>query len=227
MRELIERLESRHLRESEVWVDENGWAHDDEGNKWKVGSGAPSGVYKGTTFRSGRSYAAYRNQGQGVLGPADKSADRPAPSQAEGMIARVEKVLKRVPNNSFLTSILDQLKRGRSLSEKQVAALEKFEGGPKFPATTATAKPTEAAPPKAEPSTAAAGQSGASNERLDAIDGLLARHPGDRFYTSLRDQVSRGRVLSDKQKAALASALRRAGRHDRAKLFEQCESLFF
>jgi len=224
MRALIERLE---LQESEVYVDDKGWAHDDEGNKWKVSAGAPQGVYKGTTFRSGRSYKAWRGTGQGVAAPADKGSD---------YLARVKGLLQAMPDNRFLLSLRSQLVGGRSLSPKQVAALEKFEKprsrtleAPKAAADPAEkAKPATVATPKDPPSMAAAGvdsrarspDAAGTNERLSALDELLQKKPGDRFIQSLRDQVNRGRPLSDKQKTALRQNFHRARMSDRAKLFE-------
>lgn len=43
----------RHLFESEVWVDDEGYAHDDEGNKWYVGKQKAGYIGKGGSLSGG------------------------------------------------------------------------------------------------------------------------------------------------------------------------------
>ena len=58
----IIREEASRLLEYEVYVDEKGYAHDDEGNSWYVGKGYGGGTYAGTRapFSGRRGPRAYR-----------------------------------------------------------------------------------------------------------------------------------------------------------------------
>jgi len=103
MRVLLERLEA--LDESEVWVDVNGYAHDDEGNVWRVGT-----QHSGHHGKSGSLGGGSRRPRSTFRGSK--------PSQDMAKIAALAKALERRHNN-FLSSVSQQLTRGRTLSEKQ------------------------------------------------------------------------------------------------------------
>ena len=96
------------LHEYEQYVDEDGWLHDDEGNKEFVGKGVASGTY-------GLHDSPLR--GGGYSNPGRKTTYTGASANAS-MVKAVEMALASKPNN-FLTSILSQLKAGRGLSGKQ------------------------------------------------------------------------------------------------------------
>lgn len=55
--------------------------------------------------------------------------------------------------------------------------------------------------------------------KLDALDALLAKRPGDRFISSIRDQVARGRSLSEKQLKAVRLNMYRNGLKPKADHF--------
>jgi hypothetical protein len=139
---------------------------------------------------------------------------------------RVAEMRARYPTNDFLKSLQSQLDRERPLTHKQVAALEKFEARAK---TTGAHRSAQPAAPKAPPSAARAtakvpGTPAKSpieaNAQLAAMDVLAKKKPGDKFLQSLRDQIARGRRLSDKQKTALRRNFHRLRMDDEAKLFE-------
>jgi hypothetical protein len=66
--------------------------------------------------------------------------------------------------------------------------------------------------------------SSANKPQLEALDGLLAKRPGDRFIKSLRDQVAQGRKLSDKQLKAVRQNLYKNRMKDKADLFRAAGS---
>lgn len=88
--------------ESEVYVDPQGYAHDDEGNVWKTGRG--SGVYSGSEFH-----------------PPDRTyrARRHVDFNTQLQLVALEKALKARPGDRFLTDIRRQLEKGHRLSDKQ------------------------------------------------------------------------------------------------------------
>jgi hypothetical protein len=55
--------------------------------------------------------------------------------------------------------------------------------------------------------------------QLEVLDALVARRPSDSFLKSLRDQVARGRTLSEKQLSAVRQNLYRNQMKDKADLF--------
>lgn len=109
--ELRQRIRE-YLVESQVYVDEHGYAHDDEGNTWFAGRGR-RGTYKGTSF--GRSFGY--GGSQRPLTTAD-----PNPKLA----AAVDALSAKLPNNNFVASIRSQLRRGSNLSKKQRDVIAKI-----------------------------------------------------------------------------------------------------
>lgn len=113
LREFLIEVVKEVLAESEIYVDENGWAHDDEGNRWFVGKGRPG---TGATY----SASGYRKQfGGGASSPAGGRQPL-SPEQRQAIATLVQ----RVPGNDFLMSISSQAARG--LTAKQKAAIKKF-----------------------------------------------------------------------------------------------------
>ena len=63
--------------------------------------------------------------------------------------------------------------------------------------------------------------SSVDKNKLNAMDALLAKRPGDRFLTSIRDQVARGKALSEKQLKIVRQNLYRSGLKPMADHFRQ------
>lgn len=95
-----------------------------------------------------------------------------------GLKARLDAIQAQMPNDRFIKSLQDNLKRRGGLTQKQINAITKIENqlaGPKDQAL------------------------------IDRINAVLAKSPnGNSFLESLRDQVANGRTLSKKQLEALA-----------------------
>ncbi len=91
----------------EVYVDEFGMAHDDEGNTWRAGPGYGQGTY------------GLRNAPR----PSRQRSPRPSPSVDKKKLDAMNALLAKRPGDSFLTSIRDQVARGEALSEKQLKAV--------------------------------------------------------------------------------------------------------
>lgn len=111
---------SQVINESEVYVDENGYAHDDEGNSWYVGKGGAGGVYKASTF--GRS----RYGGGRSSGGAGSYSSQPKPPRASAdaaQVAAIQKLAAARPGSNFVMSIKTQVERGGNLSPKQKAVV--------------------------------------------------------------------------------------------------------
>jgi hypothetical protein len=119
------------LSESEVYVDERGYAHDDEGNTWRV-SGMQPGVYKASQF-------PYQDRNSPM--PKRQRRLNLSPNYSERQkeqLAAIDAVLKKMPNNNFMGSIRRQVEQGVFLSEKQkkaaIGILKKFRLGDKVKA---------------------------------------------------------------------------------------------
>lgn len=90
----------------EVYVDENGMAHDDEGNTWRAGPGYGQGTY------------GLHNA------PGLPRRRRPAPSVVDQKkLQALDSLLVKRPGDKFLRSIRDQVARGKRLSDKQLKAV--------------------------------------------------------------------------------------------------------
>lgn len=104
--------------ESEVYVDENGYAHDDEGNRWFVGKGFAPGDYRPREVPLPSS-------------PQRSRWERPEPSSRpivdnSKRIAAFEKLPERQRTGTFGASILRQLQAGKALTEKQKSAVRQM-----------------------------------------------------------------------------------------------------
>jgi hypothetical protein len=190
-------------RAYEIYVDSYGMAHDDEGNTWDA-MGTPPGVYAGA--------AARRVRG----GPAPvRRAPRPSDPDYSKKYEVLFELVKKNPNNSFLQSLLAQLVSRRSLSPKQEQAVLKFLRNPEHVVLFGGTPPTPPPSRRPDPEVSA----GMQEVRLQAMDNLLKRRPGDSFLMSLRDQIARGRTLSEKQLTALRQNFYRAGMKTEADMF--------
>ena len=105
------------LVESEIYVDENGTARDDEGNVWRTR--AAPGVYKASDFV--RRYGA---PGESHGGRQYSSQPRPPRTTLDAsQVAAIGQLYARMPGNNFVASIKSQVDRGGSLSPKQKAVI--------------------------------------------------------------------------------------------------------
>jgi hypothetical protein len=102
-------LGSKNLFEFEVYVSKDGWANDDEGNRWYVGPRYAEGTY------GGREASAIASAGQ----PRSSARHRPVNLRAVQQRAAILRALEYQPRNKFLLSISQQLADGRALSAKQ------------------------------------------------------------------------------------------------------------
>ena len=99
------------LNESEIYVDERGYAHDDEGNTWFVGRGESGGLYKASQYN--------RRNVQRDVSNTDRQTGPVAASVSPGAKEVLDAILTKKPNDSFVISVKDQISRGRALSPKQ------------------------------------------------------------------------------------------------------------
>jgi hypothetical protein len=94
----------------DIYVDEKGFAHDDEGNTWKVNR--PSGYYRPNQVMPPVRQPAWR-----------PSPPRPSPRANQAVVEALQKYLEKRPNSNFAQSLLQQAQQGRRLSEKQNAVM--------------------------------------------------------------------------------------------------------
>lgn len=106
------------LSESEVYVDENGYARDDEGNMWFVGKSFANGIYHPRSLPP-------------PPGPAQgrQSQSRPGTRPKTDNSKRIEafqKLPAHAREGSFGRSTLQQLKDGRTLSDAQLKVIRQM-----------------------------------------------------------------------------------------------------
>jgi len=98
----------------DIYVDEKGFAHDDEGNVWKVNR--PTGYYRPSQMMPPARQPNWR-----------PSPPRPSPSRGnQAVVDALQKYLERRPNSNFAKSLLQQAQQGRRLSEKQNVVMVKM-----------------------------------------------------------------------------------------------------
>lgn len=115
MRTLIDEL--KELVESEVFVSDDGWANDDEGNRWFVGAGWSGGTHSGDNARR---LAKLAGQESEVLTKA-----RTDPMVQKTRQDILNDVLRVAPND-FLSSVrIGMLKWGRP-TPKQMEVVKKL-----------------------------------------------------------------------------------------------------
>lgn len=112
----LEWLKNRTMLEYEQYVDEDGYAHDDEGNSSFVGKQYSGGTYGLHDLPRGYDVPAHRQRKQ-----VDAS-----------FVDSIKTVLQKKPNE-FLRSILNQVESGRGLTDRQVASAKRaIEGSKPF-----------------------------------------------------------------------------------------------
>jgi hypothetical protein len=103
------------LLASEVYVDDKGMAHDDEGNSYYVGKQYGGETYGGTRTPWGRG----RGRGRS---PAPRRTPSRGPVD-KAQVDALEALITKRGQNAFLSSILSQVKGGKTLSDKQKKAV--------------------------------------------------------------------------------------------------------
>lgn len=103
------------LEESEVYVDEKGYAHDDEGNTWMPSRSIAPGVYRSGEVPGPSSYRGSRRGGRGVRNIIPHYSER-----QKRQIDAIDAALSKMPKSSFLQSVRKQVHFGRFLSGKQI-----------------------------------------------------------------------------------------------------------
>jgi hypothetical protein len=139
----------------------------------------------------------------------------PTPKQQrwyDGLIKRTQSFASKIPGKVRLDTNpngLVFLGRGSDSSTMKFVEDHFIQTGPFIEGPKPKNQPTPAPPPL----------EGAANQaQLDALDGLLALRP-DRFIQSIRDQVARGRQLSEAQLKAVRQNFYRNRMRDKADLF--------
>lgn len=191
----------------EIFVDDAGMAHDDEGNSWFVGR-----QYAGTYPGTGRLPFPL---GGGDDDDRPSSSYRPRPVNQNQLKALQELSAKKP--GEFTKSLTSQVERGFALSQKQrdivvrmLADARMIEAVQHFDWTAYNKLKSAVQPNK-------------NNPHLDALDSLLRRKQ-DNFVQSLRDQVARGRRLTENQAKVLRSIFYRNSMKAEAELFREASA---
>lgn len=114
MKPFAEWLEKRKIFEYEQYVDEDGYAHDDEGNVSFVGKQYAGGTYGLHDLPSGIDVPDWR--------PKRRTVN---PSFVDDMKKALERPTIGSSNRDFLSSVLSQVESGRGLTEKQIDAVKR------------------------------------------------------------------------------------------------------
>ena len=248
------------LTASEVYVNDEGYARDDEGNTWFVGKqhagwfGNFSQARRALPSPPSEDSYPSRPRKQRLPSMSEREKKEHRETAAKLIIAliskndqRAMKFVKDVTNTSSLTPkqesyfdslvkrhqrVIDQLPtvsiswagggtpqlRKKSLSDSDRKKIERvvdlFDlGMGDFDYLTIRAL-GKAPKPKPQPS-------GGNTKQLAVFDTLLGRMPNNSFLKSLRDQVSRGRTLSQAQLKAVRQTLYKNRMKEEADLFRQ------
>lgn len=192
---------------SEIFVDNFGVAHDDEGNSWFVGR-QHAGTYPGTGWlpfplsevdddRSGSRY-------------------RPRPVN-QNQLKALQELSAKKPGD-FVKSLTSQVANGYPLSRKQLDILIKMFVTARMVEEIRhfdTVAYTKLKAPVQQPR--------GNNPHLDALDALLRRKQ-DSFVQSIRDQVAAGRRLTENQTRAVRAILHRNSMRAEADLFREASA---
>jgi hypothetical protein len=185
-------------RAFEVFVDDDGMAHDDEGNSWFVGE-QHAGTYPGT----GRLPFPLSGGGGGWRSRPVNSAQLKA----------LEALSAKKPGD-FVQSVTSQVARGFKLSDRQIEVVVRMLR------TNGLTEEIKHFDRDAYAKIKSPVQPIGRSPQLDALDNLLRRKP-DSFVQSLRDQIAKGRSLSEAQLKALRAILYRNVMRSEAELFRQ------
>lgn len=238
----------------EVSVDDRGYAHDDEGNSWFVGEeyagyiGRGHDLPKPTSYdrpyrpqtplydlqeqadkailaliHEGKGQANHKNIGflWSIHTWALKGRAPTAHQQRwwEGLLHRTESFVRKIPGKVRLDSNpngLVFLGRGSEGATTKFVEDHFVLEGPFI-----TGPLEKAAPPPPPP--APAPPAGSTQDKLRILDALLAVRQ-DNFIQSLRDQVARGRPLSEAQLKTIRQNLYRNRMRDEADHFREVKA---
>lgn len=195
---------------------------DDEGNEGPATHNAPVGhvlpasqakKYMVTTDTDGHLAQTRRDNGAG----RDYSKYRPRAgafySTASDTNMKQRAVLKKLmeahPNNKFLESIWVVLCSGKELTAAQSIAVHKMASTTRGVDSKELELFQSASTAKVEPPSnpATSGHTAQAAHQLQVLNAMLDKKTSD-FIKSIRDQVARGKALSDKQKEAVRKTMK-------------------
>lgn len=185
------------ILEYEQYVDDEGYAHDDEGNVSFVGK-----RHGGETY--------------GLRGPVGRDIPRrnaPDPK----LVASIRGALN-FKYNKFLASLLDQVERGRGLTPKQVQIANKVleQLREEYRKKKARERAAENPEVKVDNPTEIVPEAGA--ERSRALEKALSLRPNE-FLASVLGQIRREEELTEDQKKAVRHNFYKIGMRREADLF--------
>lgn len=185
------------ILEYEQYVDDEGYAYDDEGNVSFVGK-----KYGGETY--------------GLRGPVGRDIPRrnaPDPK----LVASIRGALK-FRHNNFLASLLDQVEKGRGLTPKQVQIAHRVLEQLREEYRKEKAKERAAENPEVQVDdpTETAPEAGAERSRV--LEKALSLRPNE-FLASVLGQIRREEELTEDQKKAVRHNLYKLGMRREADLF--------
>jgi hypothetical protein len=194
MKKFSEWLESRTLLEYEQYVDDDGYAHDDEGNVSFVGRRYAPGTYGLHDLPNGYDVAG--------RGPSRKAVSRDLENAVRRALTRSD--------SKFLRSILGQIEDGMGLTDNQLAAVGRVLDKMNRPERPASRPPAV----DVAPSVSDVGGTG----QVQALEKALAVRDND-FLRAVLDVVRGGGQLSDDQKKATRHNFYKLGMKAAADLF--------
>ena len=120
LKKIISEEVDKFLLESEIWVDKDGYAHDDEGNSWYVGS-SKQGLYNASNY-PGPYPDDQKSSYKSDRGYSQSSEED---SRFNDQLDALDKLYKKT-GHVYVDSVRDFLRRRGSLSHKQSSAIKKF-----------------------------------------------------------------------------------------------------
>jgi hypothetical protein len=110
------------LQESEVYVDEHGYAHDDEGNSWYVGRGHSTGraSYSGPEARDAGLYSKAGENTKPATSVSQSAKQDPDAMEMRAYKSVLNAYLEKY-DNKFMASLAVHVSKNRILSPKQKA----------------------------------------------------------------------------------------------------------
>lgn len=120
--------EVKKLLEYEYFVDDEGWATDDEGNRWFAGRGGGSGTFGLRDMPSYR-YGRSKKKDSHWWTPLKSTETTKAASTTNELTKAFETAIsmtKSEKTKSFLNSVFQQYKTRRKLSDKQKEVVKRI-----------------------------------------------------------------------------------------------------
>lgn len=112
------------IKESEIYVDEKGYAHDDEGNTWFAGKQRPG--FHGSIRKASERFPAKTIDYDDPMF-VEKETQKNIQNAKRLLFKEIiDELSKSFPEDSFIASLASQVARGKTLSEKQLQILIKI-----------------------------------------------------------------------------------------------------